>query len=128
MEGEGYAGVALDLVEALAGGRPRSMTLNIPNAGATTSLPADAVLEIPAYVSRDTVRPLALAPLPEAELGLMLQVKAYERLTLRAVAEGSKSAAAQALGIHPLVRDYGLAVRLVEAYAEAHGDLFPALS
>lgn len=128
IEGEGYAGVALDLVEALAGGRPRHMTLNIPNAGATPAMPADAVLEIPAYVSRDSVQPLALAPLPEAELGLMLQVKAYEWLTIRAVAEGSKAAAVQALAIHPLVRDYGLACRLVDEYAAAHGDLFPALS
>lgn len=127
MEGEGYAGVALDLVEALSGGRPRHMTLNVPNAGATQALPPDAVLEIPAYVSRGAVRPLALAPLPPAELGLMLQVKAYERLTVAAVADGSRAAATQALAIHPLVRDYGLARRLVQAYAEAHGDLFPAL-
>ncbi len=128
MEGEGYAGVALDLVEALAGGPSRQMTLNIPNAGATAAMPADAVLEIPAYVSADSVHPLALAPLPEAELGLMLQVKAYERLTVRAVGEESKAAAVQALAIHPLVRDYNLACRLVDEYAAAHGDLFPALS
>jgi 6-phospho-beta-glucosidase len=128
MEGEGYAGVALDLVQALSGGGARQMVLNIPNAGATSALPADAVLEIPAYVAKDVVRPLALAPLPERELGLMLQVKAYERLTVRAVAEGSKAAAVEALTIHPLVRDYGLACRLVEEYADAHGNLFPALS
>jgi 6-phospho-beta-glucosidase len=128
LEGEGYAGVALDLVEALAGGPPRQMTLNIPNAGATGAMPPDAVLEIPAYVSRDSVHPLALAPLPEAELGMMLQVKAYERLTVQAIAEGSKTAAVQALTIHPLVRDYSLACRLVEEYAAAHGHLFPALS
>jgi 6-phospho-beta-glucosidase len=87
----------------------------------------DAVVEIPALVTKDAVRPLALAPLPEGELGLMLQVKAYERLTVAAVAEGSKAAAVQAMTIHPLVRDYGLACRLVEEYAEAHGSLFPAL-
>jgi 6-phospho-beta-glucosidase len=128
MEGEGYAGVALDLVEALNGGSARHMTLNLQNGGATSALPLDAVLEIPAHVSRGVVQPLALAPLPGAELGLMLQVKAYERLTVRAVVEGSKAAAVQALAIHPLVRDYRLACRLVEAYAEAHGELFPALA
>jgi 6-phospho-beta-glucosidase len=127
MEGEGYAGVALDVIAALSGGRPRHMVLNVPNAGASPAFEPDAVLEIPAYVSRDSVRPLALAPLPGAELGLMLQVRAYERLAIRAVAEGSRDAAVQALTVHPLVRDYSLACSLVDEYAAAHGDLFPAL-
>ena len=88
--GEGYAGIALDVIEALSGGRPRQMVLNVPNAGAIPSMDGDAVVEIPAHVSADMVRPLAVGDVPAEQLGLMLQVKAYERLTIAAIAEGSR--------------------------------------
>ena len=48
-------------------------------------LPDDAVVEIPTWVSRQTVRPMAVKPLPLHCLGLIQEVKAYERLTLEAV-------------------------------------------
>jgi len=128
MAGEGYAGIALDVIEALSGGRPRHIVLNVPNAGAIPAMERDAVVEIPAHVSRGSVRPLAVGEVPPEQLGLMLQVKAYERLTIAALAGGSRRTAVHALAVHPLVRDAGLAERIFDDYAAAHGALFPSLS
>jgi 6-phospho-beta-glucosidase len=125
--GEGYAGVALDVIEALAGRAPRQMILNVPNAGAMPALPDDAVVEIPAWVSRQTVRPMAVRPLPLHCLGLIQQVKAYERLTLEAVQKGSYAIAVMALALHPLVSDYATAQAIVDDYERELGTLFPAL-
>jgi 6-phospho-beta-glucosidase len=119
--------VALNVIEALAGRAPRQMILNLPNAGAIPSLPDDAVVEIPAWVTHQMVRPVAVRPLPMHCLGLMQQVKAYERLTLDAAREGSYTAAVMALALHPLVPDYAAAKAIVDDYRHELGPLFPAL-
>ena len=125
--GEGYAGVALDAIEALAGRASRQIILNVPSAGAMPGLPDDAVVEIPTWVSRQTVRPMAVKPLPLHCLGLIQEVKAYERLTLEAVQKGSYASAVMALALHPLVSDYATAQAIVDDYQRELGDLLPVL-
>lgn len=126
--GEGYAGVALDLIETLEGVHPRQMILNVPNQGAIDGMGWHDVVEVPAFVSADFIRPLAVGPVPAGPLGLMKQVKAYEQLTIAAATEGSYAKALQALTIHPLVRDHRVARAILKGYRERHGSLFPALS
>jgi 6-phospho-beta-glucosidase len=127
LAGEGYAGIALDLIEGLTGATPRQMILNLPNAGAIHGIGAGAVVEIPAFVGRGMVRPLAIGEVPRGLLGLMQEVKAYEQLTIAAATEGSYAMAAQALALHPLVRDAALAKAILDGYREGHGASFPAL-
>jgi 6-phospho-beta-glucosidase len=127
LAGEGYAGIALDLIEGLNGGAPRQMILNVPNAGAIRGMAARDVVEAPVFVGKGIVRPLAVGEVPGGPLGLMQQVKAYEQLTIAAATEGSYAKAVQALTLHPLVRDYAAAVAILEGYREGHGASFPAL-
>ncbi len=123
----GYADMALDLIEALAGARPRVLVVNVPNRGALRAMADDDVVEVPAFAGPGFLRPLAVGDIPPACLGLMKQVKAYERLTIAAVAKGSYAKALEALVVHPLVRDYGTARAILDEYREKHGALFPAL-
>lgn len=127
LAGEGYAGVALGVMEGLLGGSPRQMILNLPNSGAIWGMDAADVVEAPALVAKGIVRPLAVGAVPPACLGLMQQVKAYEQLTIAAAAEGSYHKAQQALALHPLVRDVGTAKAILDDYIHEHGALFPAL-
>jgi 6-phospho-beta-glucosidase len=126
--GEGYAGVALDLIEALSGSRPRQMILNVPNRGAITGLPADAVVEVPSYVGKGMLRPLAVGAVPGGCLGLMAQVKHYEQLTIAAAVQGSYALALEALTVHPLVRDHSVARQILDEYRVEHGEAFPRLT
>jgi 6-phospho-beta-glucosidase len=128
LAGEGYAGVALDLIEGLIGARPGRQILNVPNRGAIQGMGADDVVEIPAYVGKGLVRPLAVGEAPGHALGLMRQVKAYEQLTIAAAIEGSYARAVEALTVHPLVRDYTTAKAILDEYREQHGTLFPTLT
>ncbi len=128
MSGEGYAGVALDLIEGLIGLHPRQMILNVPNHGAVHGIAEEAVVEIPAFVGRGYVRSLATGEVPGHCLGLMKTVKEYERLTISAAVEGSYAKALLALTLHPLVRDHALAKAILDEYIREHGNLFPALS
>lgn len=128
LEGEGYAGVALDLIEGLTGSRPARMILNIPNEGAVTGMDEQDVVEISAVVSKGFVKPLPVGKIPDMCLGLMKQVKSYERLTIQAATEGSYAKALLALTIHPLVRDEAIARKILDGYIQRHGPFFPRLS
>ncbi len=126
-EGGGYAGVALDLIEALNGGEPKRMVLNIQNKGAIAGMDAGDVVEIPASVTKGSIQPLAVGSIPDHCLGLMKQVKVYERLTIAAALEGSYNQALQALTLHPLVADESLARAILDDYRRRHGEFFPEL-
>jgi len=125
--GEGYAGVALNLIESLNGAKPRQMVLNIPNRSAIHGMGSDDVVEIPAFVGHDQIRPLAVGEVPAQCLGLIQQVKAYEQLTIQAALEGSYNLAMQALIVHPLVRDASAARQILDGYIQRHGQNFPPL-
>jgi 6-phospho-beta-glucosidase len=125
---EGYAAVALDLIEALRSSEPRRMILNIPNQSAIPGMGAEEVVEIPALVSSAGIVALPVEPPPEHALGLMKLVKAYERMTIEAAREGSYNKALLALAIHPLVADVATARRILDRFIVAHGALFPRLS
>jgi 6-phospho-beta-glucosidase len=117
---EGYAGVMLDVVEALETGDPLHTALNVPNAGAIEGMAADDVVEVSCLVDRDGVRALDVGAIPPAPLALMHAVKAYERLTVSAIQGRSRALAIEALMCHPLVVSYSRARSLVDAYLDAH--------
>jgi 6-phospho-beta-glucosidase len=124
---EGYAGVALNLIEALSGEQSRPLILNIPAYGAVSALDQLDVVEIPALVENDRIMPLPVDHIPDHCLGLVLQVKQYERWTIEAAVEGSYQKARLALTSHPLVRDYSLAGIILDEYISKHHGYFPAL-
>jgi len=125
---EGYASVALDLIEALQSPEPRRMILNIPNQGAIPGMDSEDVVEIPALVSAAGIVPCPVDSPPDLALGLMKAIKAFERMTIEAALEGSYHKALLALVIHPLVADAATARRILDRYIEAHGATFPRLT
>ncbi len=127
---EGYAGVALNVMEALAGttGAPQTLILNVANNGAIAGMRDDDVVETVCWVSKGLIRPLAVGAVPDHALGLMKQVKAYERLTIEAALTGSYRAALAALVLHPLVPSAAVAQQLLETYIARHGALLPKLA
>jgi len=120
--------VALDLIQGLLGIRTQILILNVLNHGAIDGMPADASVELPVFVNSGLIRPMNVGSIPEECLGLMKQVKSYERFTIEAAVEGSLEKALHALTIHPLVADETLAEKLLLEYREAHGANFPRLN
>jgi 6-phospho-beta-glucosidase len=119
LEEQGYAGVALQVMGAIARDRSARTILNVRNGPTLAGLPEDAVVEVPCVVDGTGVHPLA-TPAPELhQLGLMQQVKAVERLTIRAATTGSRADARLAFALHPLVPSLEVAERLVEGYVAA---------
>jgi 6-phospho-beta-glucosidase len=127
LSGEGYAGVALDLIEALSRKQSKNLILNIPNQGVVKGLDDLDVIEIPAVIEDDLLKPAYVENIPTHCLGLIMQVKQYERWTIEAAIEGSYEKARLALTSHPLVRDYSLAGTILDGYISGHQGYFPVL-
>ncbi|MEO8392621.1 MAG: 6-phospho-beta-glucosidase [Chloroflexota bacterium] len=121
-EDEGYAGVALGCVQAIATGEPHFTGLNVPNNGAIDGMEDDDVVEIGCIVDRDGPHPQPVHGIPEGQYLLMRDVKRYERLAARAILLRSRKLAAEALTAHPLIGSYPLAKNLVNEFIDAHRD------
>jgi 6-phospho-beta-glucosidase len=124
---EGYAGVALNLIEALVGNKPGVQILNVPNNGAIPGMDEHDVVEIPTLVSHDKIQPMVVSDIPIGCMGLIQQVKQYERLTIEASLEKSYQKALLALTLHPLVRDFSTAKSILDEYIALHHSYFPVL-
>ena len=123
--GAWYSEAAAMLVESLHGDRGDVQVVNVANAGAIPNLAADAVVEVPCRVGAGGAAPLPQRPLPPEMLGLVEQVKAYERLTVRAAVEGDRALALKALLANPLGGGYEKAPALLDALLEANRPLLP---
>ena len=120
-----YSTVAVELMRALAQNQPVESVVNVPNGSVLPELEASAVIEVSALVDGRGARPLAVGPLPAAAAGLVQQVKAYERLTIKAALAGSHSLALAALLSNPLVPSRKVAERLLADLLEAHATYLP---
>ncbi len=118
--GEGYAGVALSIIEALEKGRPLYTALNVPNGNAIAGMAPDDVVEVSCRVDGQGVQALPAGVIPAPQLGLMQSVKLYERLSVQAIRERSRKLAVEALMAHPLVLSYSRARPLMDEFLRVH--------
>ncbi len=104
-----YSEAAAQLVASLHAGTGDVQVVDVRNDGAIPDLPDDAVVEVPARVDAAGAHPLPQDPLPPELLGLVQQMKAYERLTVAAARGGDRALALESLLANPLVADYRVA-------------------
>ena len=120
-----YSEAAAALVTSLLTGDGAHHYVDVRNNGTIAGLPDDAVVEVPATVDGDGAHPLPVEPLPPEQLGLVQAVTAYEQLTIQAARTGDRSTALRALLAHPLVRQWDVAVPLLDALLEANARYLP---
>jgi 6-phospho-beta-glucosidase len=110
-----YSEAAVQLAAALLGdGSPSRHVVNLRNDGTFPFLPEDAVIEVPAHVSRSGMTAVELAPLEPMYAGLVAHVTSYEHLALEAALHGGRQRVVEALLAHPLVGQIDLAEQLAD--------------
>lgn len=119
--GAWYSRVAISVIEGLLSPSCRVEIVNTVNNGALGWLPDDAVIEAPADISSAGVNVRPISPVQEEVLGLIRQVKSYERLTIEAALTRSREKALAALLANPLVRTLEKA-RAVLRHMEQNGE------
>jgi 6-phospho-beta-glucosidase len=114
----GYHRIAIEVMKALTGIEPRRIVVNVRNVDAMSDLEPEDVIEAPSLVDRSGAKPAPIGRAPDPVRGLIVAVKQYERLTIRAAVEKSSDLARLALLANPIVHDWDAAVDLVRELVE----------
>jgi 6-phospho-beta-glucosidase len=94
--------------------------VNVRNRGALPFLADDTVVEVPAQVSADGLKPVALPQLDPVQRGLVAHVSAYEELALDAALRGGRERVFRALLAHPLIGQVDVADTLADRMIEVN--------
>jgi 6-phospho-beta-glucosidase len=121
-----YSTAAVSVVDAIENDKNEYHVINVKNNGALSFLEDSDVIEAKCTVNRKGVFPAAVKkPDNLYIIGLIQAVKAYEKLTVRAVVNGSIEDALAALMVHPLIGDYRKAKGVIDEMFEASADYVP---
>jgi 6-phospho-beta-glucosidase len=120
-EFSGYERIALLVLQALHADSPSLIPLTVRNGRALEDLEANDAVELPCQISSRGVRVLPVGRAPEVVRSLLLQMKEYERLTVRASIEHSREAALAALVKNPLVARPEVARQVLAEYVRVFG-------
>jgi 6-phospho-beta-glucosidase len=109
----GYDKIALSVVRAIHFNANAVVPLSVANGGNIPDLIDGDVVEVPCLLNANGARPLHVGRIPDRVRSLLLRVKEYERLTVRAALARSLDGACEALAHNPLVADRATADALV---------------
>lgn len=98
-----YSDAACELIASIFNDKGDIQVVNTLNKGAISNLPYDSVVEISSVITKEGPRPLSAGNLPEEIIGIVRQIKSFERLTTDAAVSGSRIKALTALNLNPLV-------------------------
>jgi len=98
---EGYAGVALDILEARETGKERTRVLVVPNTGTLKALPEGVAIEVSCRINGDRLEPVLAGSIPKRCRELIQQVGLCERLVTGAFLEKSREKLKLAFHLHP---------------------------
>ena len=118
--GARYSQAAINLIDSIYNDRKDVQVVDVLNNGLIPQLPADAVIETNCVIGKDGATPLQDTDVPESILGLIEQVKAYERLTIEAAISGDRTKALLAFLNNPLVHDVRDARMALDEMLEAN--------
>jgi 6-phospho-beta-glucosidase len=116
-----YSEAAINLIVALRSEKGDAQVVNVRNDGILPFLPDDHVIEVPALVGVNGLRPLPVDPLPADIAGLIGHVAGYERLALDAALYGGRDRVFRAMLAHPLVQQRDRAEKLTDLLLQANG-------
>jgi 6-phospho-beta-glucosidase len=117
--------LAIDVMDAIYNDRREVWPVNVPNQGAIADFPDDLVVEVPGYVDRNGVSPLAQGHMPRHLTGLVKMLGEYQALTAEAAWSGTRIDAMRALASNPLVLSLCKAEALYDDMAAAHRAYLP---
>ena len=121
-----YSTAAVSVVDAIENDKNEFHVVNVKNSGCLPFLEDSDVVEVKCNVNLKGAIP-APTVIPDSPyiIGIMQAVKAFEKLTVRAVLNGSKPDAIAALMVHPLIGDYKKAKGVIDEMFEANADYVP---
>lgn len=102
----GYHRIAMEVMTALCGEEPQRVIVNTENRGSIADVDAADIVEVPCIIKDGTITPEPSGSLPEVVRGLVLSVKAYERVAIEAALSGSVLTARKAMLLYPPIGEW----------------------
>lgn len=123
---EAHSEGAAELITAVTTNANRyEETVNIPNRGAISNLPDEAIVEIPALVNAQGVHGIQMGPLPPAIVELLRREAALVELVVETAVTGDRGLALQTLLLDPMINDIGRARAILDDYLARFAPYLP---
>lgn len=126
-----YVGVhgqfIVDVTRSLAFDLRQRFLVIVENQGAIKNLPADAMVEIPAYITSQGPEAVRMGEIPLFYKGLIEQQLASEKLLVEAALENSYQKALQAFTLNKTIRSAFQAKQILDDFILANQDYWPQL-
>jgi 6-phospho-beta-glucosidase len=122
-DSDGYAGLAVSVMESLATNVHVTAIVNTSNRGCLNFLEDDVFVELPCVIRSSGATARVVADVPQHSRELMQRVNAAEQAALFASRTSSSRAAIEAITLHPLVGSADVAHRIFSGYLQQHPDL-----
>lgn len=116
-----------DLAVALKNDTKARFLVIKENLGAIPNMPADAMVEVPAYIGKDGPEVISQGPVPLFEQGLMMQQLNSEKLLVEGCIEGSYEKVLKAFTLNKTVPSMKVAKEILDEMIEANEGYWPEL-
>ncbi len=123
--GGGHGDLAVRVISAMVNDLGETFDVNVPNRGAISNLPLDAIVEVPATVDRLGSHPFAMGPLPKSLLGYQYALILSQELTIDAALSGNRNDLLKAILAHPLVHSVDAAEKAMDELLALQADWLP---
>ena len=117
----------VDAAASIAYNKGERFLVIVENNGAIPNMPADAMVEVPAYIRSWGPEPVSIPPIPTFHKGMMENQLASEKLAVDAYFENSYDKALQAIAINKTVPSTTVARKILDDLIEANGEYWPTL-
>ncbi len=115
----------IDVLNAALGEDEILRTVNLPNTGQATNLPAGAVLEATTLINGDGFQPLSFGALPLGIAAIVNRILGAQELTVEAALKADRKLAIQALIAGETVRTEAEAGRMMDVILDTHREYMP---
>lgn len=123
--GGGHGDLAVRVIAAIENDLGEIFDVNVPNRGAVSNLPEEAILEMAATVDRRGPHPFAMGALPKELLGYQYSLVLAQELAVDAAFSGSRNDLLKAILAHPLIHSVDAAEQAMDELLGLQADWLP---
>jgi 6-phospho-beta-glucosidase len=123
--GGGHGDLAVRVIAAIANDLGETFVVNVPNQGAISNLPQDAIVEVAARLDATGAHPFAMGPLPKALVAHQQGLVLSQELAVSAALSGDRNQLLQAIVAHPLINSVAAAEGAMTELLELQTEWLP---
>jgi alpha-galactosidase len=122
---EGEHMQTMDILSNFYYDRRQEYAVNVPNRGAVSNLPPDAIVEIPAVTTQEGMAPLPVGEIPGGLAAVLLHRISVVEAAVEAALTGNRKMMVEAMLLDGAVGDYVTAEKLTDALLKAQAEHLP---